>query len=417
MKNLKIFLFVILSFCITFINAQLNNKGISAKAYKLNDKIYKLVCNDQLEVNITALIGNDGILLVDDGTTGTSDSIKAELKKISSKEVKYVINTHFHSDHTGGNPVFGKDAQLIASREAVKSLNTWAFLEFDQPELAIPKNAIEKETDMKFNGEDLKLIPLPGGHSSGDIIVYFKNSGIVAVGDQIFSDQFPFVDLTNDGSYNKYKDHIEYFIKTFPENTIFITGHGRDYTINDVKQYLSMVIQTKDIVQKEMKMTKDLEEIKKKDILKDWEQWSKGFIDKNAWLGTLYDDISNAGKPRRLRAIDTLLSSAKTENIESTIKLYLHLKKNLYDKYLFQESVLNVLGYYLLKVKRVKDAIEVFKLNVKEYPSSSNVYDSLGEAYMVNGDKDISILNYKKSIELNPNNENAKAMIKKMESK
>jgi Flp pilus assembly protein TadD len=79
------------------------------------------------------------------------------------------------------------------------------------------------------------------------------------------------------------------------------------------------------------------------------------------------------------------------------------------------ESQMNRLGYQLLQKGRVKEAIEIFKLNVEDFPNSSNVYDSLGEAYMVNGDKELAIRNYRKSIELNPQNDNGKEMLKKLE--
>jgi tetratricopeptide (TPR) repeat protein len=102
------------------------------------------------------------------------------------------------------------------------------------------------------------------------------------------------------------------------------------------------------------------------------------------------------------------------KDITSAISQYHDLKTNQADAYDFSEPELNMLGYRLLAMKKMKEAIEVFKLNVEAYPQSSNVYDSLAEVYMMNGDKELSIKNYKRSLELNPQNTNAVEMLKKL---
>lgn len=119
-------------------------------------------------------------------------------------------------------------------------------------------------------------------------------------------------------------------------------------------------------------------------------------------------------EPPKLSVSDTLAEIVLKEDIENVIIQYYNLKTNQKDKYIFDENVLNQLGYQLLGVNRVPDAIEIFKLNVKEYPEAFNTYDSLGEAFMVNGDRELAIKNYAKSLELNPNNTNAIVMLLKI---
>ena len=109
-----------------------------------------------------------------------------------------------------------------------------------------------------------------------------------------------------------------------------------------------------------------------------------------------------------------LYSAIAGEGIESAVKQYRQMKKNGAD---FSESALNTVGYQLLGIKKIKAAIEVFKLNVEAYPESFNVYDSLGEAYMLNGDDSLAVESYKKSLELNPQNVNAKQMMNKINQK
>lgn len=114
---------------------------------------------------------------------------------------------------------------------------------------------------------------------------------------------------------------------------------------------------------------------------------------------------------------DTLLVTIFESGIDSAVSRYNYLRQTMADQYDFREAQLNMLGYILLRNQMFKEAIEIFKLNSAAYPESSNVYDSLGEGYSANGDVKLATENYRKSLELNPDNENAKEMLKKLESK
>jgi len=116
----------------------------------------------------------------------------------------------------------------------------------------------------------------------------------------------------------------------------------------------------------------------------------------------------------RLSIFETLSATIEQKNIDAALQQYRELKRTQVDKYDFNESELNRLGYDLLGAKKIKEAIEIFKLNVEMFPQSANAYDSLAEAYMVNGDKELAIRNYEKSIELNPQNTNGIDMLKKL---
>lgn len=133
---------------------------------------------------------------------------------------------------------------------------------------------------------------------------------------------------------------------------------------------------------------------------------------------TLIFDVELMSVHVPLKSIaDTMMYTIVFSSLDDAIKLYKELKKTQHDEYNFKESQLNTLGYQLLQGKRIKDAIEIFKLNIKEYPNSYNVYDSMGEAYAMDGNNELAIKNYKKSLELNPQNKNAEEMIKKIQEK
>lgn len=133
---------------------------------------------------------------------------------------------------------------------------------------------------------------------------------------------------------------------------------------------------------------------------------------------TLIFDVDLIGvHTAKKQIVDTLMRVILDKNVKKAIDVYYDLKENKEDEYNFKESQLNILGYQLLQVGSTKDAIEIFKLNVEEFPDSYNVYDSLGEGYMMNGDTKLAIKNYKISLKLNPNNENAKKMLQQLEQK
>ena len=119
----------------------------------------------------------------------------------------------------------------------------------------------------------------------------------------------------------------------------------------------------------------------------------------------------------KIPIIDTLMTVILSKNVNTAIEVYYNLKDEQENKYNFKEGQLNTLGYRLLQTGHTKDAIEIFKLNVNQFPASFNVYDSLGEGYMVDGNNKLAEKYYKKSLKLNPDNENAKQMLEKLKEK
>ena len=124
-------------------------------------------------------------------------------------------------------------------------------------------------------------------------------------------------------------------------------------------------------------------------------------------------ELVSVSEPK-ISIADVLMGLVLDGKFDEVIAKYKELKETKHEEYNFKENQLNRLGYDLLMMEKVKDAIEIFKLNVESYPESFNVYDSLGEAYMINGDKEFAIENYEKSLEINPNNENGLKMLEKL---
>ena len=412
MTRIKLFA---LLFSITFLSFQsIAQDDVKVEVVKLTDNIYKLVSTTNLEVNLLAFTGPDGVLLVDDGQGGASEKIMEAIRKFSKGEIKYVINTHFHLDHTGGNQFFGKTATIIGHKNVRHRMTGGISILLETPDEALPTLIVDSEITLHYNGEEIRVIHLSGGHTDGDLIVHFTKSNIVAMGDLLFSDRFPFVDTNNSGNLHIYAKNIKKAYSMFTEDTKFIAGHGREYSVADMKNYYKLMTETAELVKKGLDNGRTADEMKKSKILEKWSEWGTGFITQDTWIDAIVTSYSTKEAIELESVVVPLFFTMKEKNIKAAVLQFHELKKTHSKEYNFSEAHLNFFGYYLLGKERFTDAIEIFKLNVEENPGSSNVYDSLGEGYMMNGDIKLAKKNYNLSLKLNPNNQNAKDMLKKL---
>ena len=238
--------------------------------------------------NIGVSAGKDGILMIDDQFERISDKIKAALKELGSETPRFVFNTHFHGDHTGGNPVFGKDATIIAQDNVRKRL--LADTKFSA--LGLPMITYANSVSIHFNGEEVRAVYFPNGHTDGDTVLFFTASNVVHLGDDFFAGKFPFIDLNSGGSVPGLIKNVGELITRIPSDAKLIPGHGEVSTLNDLKIYQQMLIETTDIVRKAMDKKKSLEEIQKAGLPEKYKSWGDGFIKPEVWIKTIYDSYS-----------------------------------------------------------------------------------------------------------------------------
>ncbi len=260
---------------------------------------------------------------------------------------------------------------------------------------------------MKFNNELIKAIHIPQAHTDGDLLVYLANSQILFVGDLIFSIGLPFIDVYNSGgTIEGTLHHIKVLIDTLSPETRIICSHGPDYSVLELESYLKMLTETKNIVWQAAAMGIGPEQMIKEKFLERWEVYNWSQVNTAQWLKNLYDGYLLRGS-KRVSICEPLTKAIVLGDVDSAIQLYHNLKRDRQSDYDFSEFQLNMLGYQLMSRGRIEDAIKIFKLNTKQYPNSFNVFDSLAEAYMKSGDRKLAIKYYKKSLELNPFNDNA----------
>jgi len=276
-------------------SAQDDFSKVEIKATKVNGNVYVL---EGAGGNIGVSVGPDGILIVDDQFAPLAEKIRAALKTLGEGKLKFILNTHWHGDHTGGNAEFGREAPIIAHDNVRKRLSTEQRLElFKQTVPASPKEALpvitfDQSLSVHFNGEEIRVIHFPHGHTDGDSVIFFTNSNVIHMGDDFFAGRFPFVDLDSGGSVVGLTKNIAEIIPKIPAGAKLIPGHGPVSTVDDLKAYHRMLMETTEIVRKQMAAKKTLDQIKKEGLPAEWKSWGEGFIKTDVWLELVYRSLS-----------------------------------------------------------------------------------------------------------------------------
>jgi cyclase len=250
--------------------------------------------------NIGVSVGKDGILIVDDQFAPLADKIRAALKGLGGNgKLEFILNTHFHPDHVGGNETFGKEAPIIAHHNVRKRLATDQSIEGQKvprlPEGGLPVLTFGDAVSIHFNGEEIKAVHFPHGHTDGDSVIFFTGSGVVHLGDDMFAGRFPFVDLENGGTVQGLIENIGKVLEQIPAETKVIPGHGPLSTVEDLRTYHRMLRETTDIIRKRMEAGRTLEQMQAEGLPEQWKEWGTGFINTETWIATIHASYSQGG--------------------------------------------------------------------------------------------------------------------------
>ena len=255
--------------------------------------------------NIGASVGEDGILLVDDQFEPLAPKIRAAVEGIAGGsgggKIKFVINTHWHGDHTGGNKVFGLEAPIIAQANVRRRLATEQSVRGEKvppsPKQALPVITFDQAVSVHWNGEEIKVVHFPHGHTDGDSVVFFTGSHVVHMGDDFFAGQFPFVDLGTGGSVQGLIDDVAKALTLVPADAKVIPGHGPLSTRADLERFHAMLVASTDVVRRRMHAGESLEKIQAEGLPAELAPWGKGFIDTKTWILTIHDSLARDAAP------------------------------------------------------------------------------------------------------------------------
>ena len=255
--------------------------------------------------NIGLSVGADTAFLVDDQYAPMTPKIKAAVAALTTKPVRFVLNTHWHGDHTGGNKDLGESGTLIVAHENVrKRMTAEQFLEaFGQKvppadPAALPVVTFSDSVTFHLNGEEIYAFHIPPAHTDGDSLIQFRKANVIHGGDAFFNGMYPFIDLSTGGSVGGMIAAADRMLALAGESTKIIPGHGPLATKADLKAYRDMLATARDRVAAQVKAGKTLEQTTAAKPLAELDaKWGQGFLKADAFVSILYKDLSRpAGK-------------------------------------------------------------------------------------------------------------------------
>ena len=267
--------------------------------------------------NIGVSAGADGVLIVDDQFSPLAEKVRAAFKPLSPGPLRFVLNTHFHFDHTHANPVFGREATIVAHANVRRRLSVDTLVLGQtykpQPKEGLPVVTYETALSVYFNGEEIRVVHFPSGHTDGDSVVFFTASNVIHMGDDFFAGRFPFVDVENGGSVEGLARNVAEIVSKAPAGVKIIPGHGPLSTLEDLRAYRNVLRETIALVRARLSAGRTLEQAKAEGLPEKFKEWGSGFINTEGWIEIVYKSLKqNAGSkahfPRETRDAAARLS-------------------------------------------------------------------------------------------------------------
>lgn len=294
MRILLSVIFILL--CVGNAYAQRDFSNIEIKTTLVSDSIYMLEGSGG---NIAISVGDDGVLMIDDQFAELNEKIMDAITALTDRDVEFVLNTHWHADHTGGNTVMHEHgAHIIAHtnvrhRLSTKQIRTSTGQEYEpKPNEALPVLTYGDGVTFYFNAQTIEVKHLGPAHTDGDSIIFFKEANVIHMGDNMFSGRFPFIDLDSGGSVEGYLRNVEAVLGMIDEDTKIIPGHGPLSSREDLKRFRDMLVYFSDYVKGAISEGETLAEIQAMDIPEEYSTWGTDFIKTDRWLATLFKNYN-----------------------------------------------------------------------------------------------------------------------------
>lgn len=291
MRLIKLSITAFLSICFTFSSAQ---NDVTIVTTQLSKSVYMLKGQGG---NIGLSIGEDGVFVIDDQFAPLTPKILEAIKQLSDQPIKYVANTHFHGDHTGGNVNFQKEGAIIIAHDNVR--NRLLLPKRDgsnNPKEALPVLTFNDQMSIYMNADKVSVFHVDHAHTDGDAVLYFTKSNVLHTGDTYFKDRYPYIDLKSGGSVNGYIAAVKRSLMLIDDNTKIIPGHGDLASKKDYESFLNMMESLKDIILKEIEQGKTEDDVANNTALtKTYDDlgYSWRFITSEKIRRTFYQSLKN----------------------------------------------------------------------------------------------------------------------------
>jgi cyclase len=250
--------------------------------------------------NIAVSAGEDGVFIIDDQVEPLTDQLLASISKVSDQPIRFVINTHYHGDHVGGNETLGKAGSVIIAHDNIRHRmsSDQVSIFFDEttptwPQDSLPIITFNDRVTLHLNGEEVTAIHVPRGHTDGDSIVHFPDSNVIHMGDIFFNGLYPFIDLDGGGSIQGTIAAVELGIGMADDETQIIPGHGPMSDLSGMQEYLAFLISARDRVQALIDQGMSLQQAVAAKPTADWDEiLGKVWITPEQWVTFIYNSLT-----------------------------------------------------------------------------------------------------------------------------
>jgi cyclase len=274
------------------------------KSEKVADNLYMLTSSGVIAGNVAALIGPNGVLIVDDQFIPLVPKITTAIAALTSAPVRFVLNTHWHDDHTGGNEPLGKSgAVIIAHDNTLKRVSTEQFIDLfnakipAKPPEAWPLVTFADSVSLHLNGEDIEAVHVANAHTDSDVIVYFKKSNAVHTGDVFLGPAYPFIDTGSGGSIDGVIAAAATVLARIDDNTRIIPGHAGLQKKPELAAWRGMLITVRSRVVEAIRAGKTQEQVVAAGVTKEFDaRYGKGFISATVFVQRTYVDLKRTIK-------------------------------------------------------------------------------------------------------------------------
>jgi glyoxylase-like metal-dependent hydrolase (beta-lactamase superfamily II) len=286
----------------------INWDTVEIKAQKLDDNVYVLQfmgpqgAAGNVGGNVGAFIGADGIAIVDAGYADGAPKLEAALKAISDKPITYLLNTHWHGDHTEANRYFGRMAVIVAHENARKKMQSGTPRFPPSPAVALPRITFDDRITLHMNGGDLQGVHFDRGHTDTDAVYFFPGGRVVQTGDDFVNwpiPGFPAIEQDTDGSggVDGQIAALEYILSRAPADVKIIPGHGVVATRDDMVKMLAVLKDTRAAVLAGIRLGKSLEQMKQEKAFARWDYLNESHhIQSDVYFERLYKGLAVTGK-------------------------------------------------------------------------------------------------------------------------
>lgn len=270
--------------------------GVEIKTVKLTDSVYMLVGAGG---NIGLSVGEDGAFMIDDQFAELSEKILTAVAEITNKPVKFLVNTHSHGDHTGGNENIGNTGTVIVAHENVRKRLTkdqfqaaFNSTTSASAKVALPVVTFTKDITLHINNDKVFVFHVDPAHTDGDSMVQFKKANVLHMGDIFFNGFYPYIDVSSGGSIDGMIAASQRALKLTNDETKIIPGHGPLATKQNLEDYYKMLVAARDRIKPLVDQGKSRDEvIAAKPTAKLDEVWGKGFMTPDQFVGIVYDGM------------------------------------------------------------------------------------------------------------------------------